>query len=244
MPRGLSMAEKKKRAIEHLFESKSVFKLDELKTEWSSKKKISKGSIEAVVQELLYEDLLHQEKIGSSNYIWSFESEQRVANENKLKKLVSQNYLIKTDKEKEIKNYFNDSNGIKMIIHTILVLFIFCTSLASHYWISRPIELSEAVQFGVKVLGTDYVEIQGWICFAVFWVLIIIYFHREIWSDLSKCGDGAKYIFYGCKINKQIETVYNTPYWDNAPKEFKEFLNKTNNDKNKEIKQQIQLSVN
>merc|ERR1712154_728109 len=83
----MDMATKKRLALEHLHESKAVFSPKELPNEWYRKKKISKSAFDAVLNELVYDDSVYKEKIGTSQYVWSFKSEHRVQNKNKLNKL-------------------------------------------------------------------------------------------------------------------------------------------------------------
>eukprot|EP01083_Nonionella_stella_P207628 754085_1 len=105
MPRkGMDMATKKRLALEHLHDSKSVWSPKELPNEWTKKKGIAKSAGEKVIEELLYDDSIRQEKIGSSKYIWAFKSEKRIDNKNKLSKLESEIAKIESDIKKE-ENY-------------------------------------------------------------------------------------------------------------------------------------------
>ena len=151
--------------------------------------------------------------------------------ETKLEEYVKTEELSKVDPEKIIKNYFDASEGIKLLIHIILTLGIFGTGIGSYVFISRNVSLSLAVSEGVTALGSDNVNVGGWVCLAIFWVLVIIYFHKEFVENAKDIGYSLYFLFHcGVKsesADKNIETVFNTPEWENAPKEFQDFMAKS-----------------
>ncbi|RIB08286.1 meiotic nuclear division protein 1 [Gigaspora rosea] len=70
----LSAAEKRKR-LEALFhETKSFYQLKELERLAPKKKGIVAQSVKDVLQDLVNDNLVSQDKIGTSNYFWSFPS--------------------------------------------------------------------------------------------------------------------------------------------------------------------------
>ena len=75
--RGLSVDEKRSRLLEVFHESGEVFVLKEVE-KLGVKKGITPQSIKDILQSLIDDDLVHQEKIGSANYFWSFPSEASV----------------------------------------------------------------------------------------------------------------------------------------------------------------------
>jgi len=91
MAKRMSMEEKKRLALVFLHESKSVFSPKELPELLYREKKISKSSGEAVLKELEGDSLIRIEKIGISNYAWSFPSEQRIRAQTREKALQTQN---------------------------------------------------------------------------------------------------------------------------------------------------------
>merc|ERR1711971_735600 len=50
-------------------------------------KKISKSAGDKVIEALEYDDLIHNEKIGTSKYIWAFKSEKSERTKNELQKM-------------------------------------------------------------------------------------------------------------------------------------------------------------
>eukprot|EP01083_Nonionella_stella_P160178 523338_1 len=131
MTKRMDMETKKRVALEHLHESKSVWSPKELPNVWHKKKKISKSAVEKVIEELEYDDSIHQEKIGASKYIWAFKSEQRVENQNKLKRLeqelnkgtedlVSQQRILeKAKNERKKENREQTLEGLNKMLNVI-----------------------------------------------------------------------------------------------------------------------------
>ncbi|XP_075265612.1 uncharacterized protein LOC142358024 [Convolutriloba macropyga] len=75
--RGLSLEDKKEKVMEIFYESSDVFLLKEIE-KLAVKKGVTFQSVKDVVQELVDMDVLHQEKIGTSNFFWAFPSEASV----------------------------------------------------------------------------------------------------------------------------------------------------------------------
>ncbi|KAI8461851.1 Mnd1 family-domain-containing protein [Phakopsora pachyrhizi] len=74
--RGLSEEEKRLRTIEFFNESNSFFTLKDL-MKWLPKTKgIVTQSVEETIKSLIDDDLIRSEKIGTTNIIWSFRSDQ------------------------------------------------------------------------------------------------------------------------------------------------------------------------
>eukprot|EP00488_Nonionellina_sp_1-RS-2012_P001402 TRINITY_DN225_c0_g1_i1.p1 TRINITY_DN225_c0_g1~~TRINITY_DN225_c0_g1_i1.p1 ORF type:complete len:124 (-),score=31.85 TRINITY_DN225_c0_g1_i1:277-648(-) len=111
-----------------------------------------------------------------------------------------------------------------------MTVAIFGTGIGSYVLIARNVELSEAVKQGASVLGSANVSSVGWLCFGLFWLLVIIYFHREFHYDLKEMGQSIAFVFKGCKhieLGADIETVFNPPFWDDGPQEYEEWVKKT-----------------
>ena len=81
--RGLSLEDKRAKVLEVFHESSEIFQLKEVE-KLAGKKGVTFQSIKDVVQSLVDDDLVHQEKIGQSNYLWSFPSEAGMRVENAL----------------------------------------------------------------------------------------------------------------------------------------------------------------
>lgn len=72
--KGLSFEEKRKRLCEIFLEKKDFFQLKELEKMGPKLKGIVSQSVKEVLQSLVDDDLVVCEKIGTSNYFWSFPS--------------------------------------------------------------------------------------------------------------------------------------------------------------------------
>ncbi len=72
--RGLSFEEKRKRLSEFLLEKKDFFQLKELEKMVPKATGIVMQSVKEVLQSLVDDRLVNSEKIGTSNYFWSFPS--------------------------------------------------------------------------------------------------------------------------------------------------------------------------
>ncbi|GFZ42399.1 hypothetical protein JCM24511_00114 [Saitozyma sp. JCM 24511] len=73
-PRGLSAAEKKVKMLEIFHETAEFFTLKELEKVAPKNKGIISQSVKDVLQELMDDGLVCFDKIGTSNYFWSFPS--------------------------------------------------------------------------------------------------------------------------------------------------------------------------
>ncbi|RKP38255.1 meiotic nuclear division protein 1 [Dimargaris cristalligena] len=72
--RGLSLAEKRQRLEEIFYETKDFFQLKELEKIAPKTKGIVVQSVKEVLQSLVDDNIVQGEKIGTSNYFWSFPS--------------------------------------------------------------------------------------------------------------------------------------------------------------------------
>ncbi|KAF8629667.1 hypothetical protein AX17_005606 [Amanita inopinata Kibby_2008] len=75
-PRGLSTEEKRIRLLEIFHETKDFFQLKELERLGPKMKGIVSQSVKEVLQSLADDGLVQTDKIGSSNFFWSFPSQQ------------------------------------------------------------------------------------------------------------------------------------------------------------------------
>eukprot|EP00729_Bicosta_minor_P014323 gene14323-14194_t len=73
--KGVSAEEKKTRTLDFFHETKTFFQLKEVEKRVSKEKGITSMAIKDVVDELISDGLVHVEKIGTSNYYWSYPSE-------------------------------------------------------------------------------------------------------------------------------------------------------------------------
>eukprot|EP01023_Acetabularia_acetabulum_P031660 TRINITY_DN29651_c0_g1_i2.p1 TRINITY_DN29651_c0_g1~~TRINITY_DN29651_c0_g1_i2.p1 ORF type:complete len:229 (-),score=35.91 TRINITY_DN29651_c0_g1_i2:365-988(-) len=81
--RGLSLEDKRQKILEVFHQSADVFVLKDVE-KLGAKKGVIPQSIKDVLQSLVDDNLVHQEKIGSSNYFWSFPGEASTQLENEV----------------------------------------------------------------------------------------------------------------------------------------------------------------
>lgn len=72
--RGLSLDEKRQKMLEIFHERKSFFQLKEIEKIAPKEKGITPMSVKEVLQSLVDDNLVDQERIGTSNYFWSYPS--------------------------------------------------------------------------------------------------------------------------------------------------------------------------
>ncbi|OZJ01649.1 hypothetical protein BZG36_05207 [Bifiguratus adelaidae] len=86
-PKGLSAEEKLKRLEQLFHETKDVFQLKELEKIAPKQKGIVMQSVKDVLQSLVDDNLVTMDKIGTSNYYWSFPSDALQKRNNKIESL-------------------------------------------------------------------------------------------------------------------------------------------------------------
>ncbi|KAI9572054.1 meiotic nuclear division protein 1 [Boletus coccyginus] len=85
-PRGLSAEEKRVKLLEIFHESKDFYQLKELEKLGPKLKGIVSQSVKEVLQSLVDDGLVQGDKIGSSNFFWSFPSQRGSILRNRLDK--------------------------------------------------------------------------------------------------------------------------------------------------------------
>ncbi|KAI0254123.1 Mnd1 family-domain-containing protein [Lactifluus subvellereus] len=83
-PRGLSAEEKRVKLLEIFHETKDFFQLKELEKLGPKLKGIVSQSVKEVLQSLVDDNLVQSDKIGSSNFFWSFPSQRGAIMQNRL----------------------------------------------------------------------------------------------------------------------------------------------------------------
>ncbi|KDQ57633.1 hypothetical protein JAAARDRAFT_130220, partial [Jaapia argillacea MUCL 33604] len=83
-PRGLSADEKRVKLLEIFHESKDFFQLKELEKLGPKLKGIVSQTVKEVLQSLVDDGLVSSDKVGSSNFFWSFPSERGTIMQNRL----------------------------------------------------------------------------------------------------------------------------------------------------------------
>ncbi|KAK0213044.1 meiotic nuclear division protein 1 [Desarmillaria ectypa] len=84
-PRGLSAEEKRVKLLEIFHETKDFYQLKELEKLGPKMKGIVSQSVKEVLQSLVDDGLVQGDKIGSSNFFWSFPSQQGALIQGRLK---------------------------------------------------------------------------------------------------------------------------------------------------------------
>ncbi|KAH6913826.1 meiotic nuclear division protein 1 [Coprinopsis sp. MPI-PUGE-AT-0042] len=93
-PRGLSAEEKRVKMLEILHETKDFYQLKELEKLGPKMKGIVSQSVKEVVQSLVDDGLVQMDKIGSSNFFWSFPSQRGAALQAQLQKAQETNEAL------------------------------------------------------------------------------------------------------------------------------------------------------
>ncbi|KAI3618951.1 meiotic nuclear division protein 1-like protein [Moniliophthora roreri] len=83
-PRGLSAEEKRVKLLEFFHETKDFYQLKELEKLAPKHKGIVSQSVKEVLQSLVDDGLVQTDKIGSSNFFWSFPSQRGTLIQNRL----------------------------------------------------------------------------------------------------------------------------------------------------------------
>ncbi|KAI9593708.1 meiotic nuclear division protein 1 [Syncephalis fuscata] len=107
--RGVSAEEKRQRMQDYFHETSDVLQLKELEKILPKAKGIVAQSVKDVLQELVNDSLVHCEKIGTSNYYWSFPSEGFRAREQKLDDLKTEQARL-SEKKLELDAAINEAN--------------------------------------------------------------------------------------------------------------------------------------
>ncbi|KAM6940367.1 meiotic nuclear division protein 1 homolog [Xenentodon cancila] len=88
--KGLSLEEKRTRMMEIFFESKDVFQLKDIEKIAPKSKGIAPMTVKEVLQSLVDDNMVDCERVGTSNYYWSFPSKALHARKHKLQELQKQ----------------------------------------------------------------------------------------------------------------------------------------------------------
>ncbi|XP_071388933.1 meiotic nuclear division protein 1 homolog [Centroberyx affinis] len=96
--KGLSLEEKRTRMMEIFFETKDVFQLKDIEKIAPKTKGITPMSVKDVLQSLVDDNMVDCERVGTSNYYWSFPSKALHARNHKLEELKKQHSEAKQRK--------------------------------------------------------------------------------------------------------------------------------------------------
>ncbi|ORX45972.1 meiotic nuclear division protein 1 [Piromyces finnis] len=103
--KALSFEEKRKRLCDLFHESKDFYQLKELERQAPKIKGIVSQSVKEVVDSLVSDNLVNCEKIGTSNYYWSFPGTSKIQKEEKIKQLkkeIKEQQKLQKEYEKNI----------------------------------------------------------------------------------------------------------------------------------------------
>jgi FtsZ-binding cell division protein ZapB len=93
--KGLSKDEKRTKLLELFHETKDVFTKDELEAQ-GAKKGVVRQSVMDVVKELVDDNEVNSDKIGTSVYFWSFPSETANKKQNQINSLTTEIEILKS----------------------------------------------------------------------------------------------------------------------------------------------------
>ncbi|KTW27466.1 uncharacterized protein T551_02965 [Pneumocystis jirovecii RU7] len=95
--KNLSLAEKRSRLEELFHESKEFFQLKEIEKKGYQEKKIVLQSIKDILQSLVDDGIVKMDKIGTTNYFWSFPSEARQSRQLRITTMEKQLETLQTE---------------------------------------------------------------------------------------------------------------------------------------------------
>lgn len=110
MPKGLSAEEKRKRLLDAFYESMDFFVLKEVE-KMATKRGIVLMSVKDVLQSLVDDNMVNQEKIGQSNFFWSFPSQKVVQRRCALAKFRAEQDALGTKLVKAQEDLVREQNG-------------------------------------------------------------------------------------------------------------------------------------
>ncbi|ORX87877.1 meiotic nuclear division protein 1 [Anaeromyces robustus] len=103
--KGITFEEKRKRLCDLFHESKDFYQLKELERQAPKLKGVVSQSVKEVIESLVADNMINCEKIGTSNYYWSFPNTSRIQKEEKiklLKKEIKEQEKLQKELEKKI----------------------------------------------------------------------------------------------------------------------------------------------
>ncbi|CAG8443713.1 9699_t:CDS:2 [Ambispora gerdemannii] len=109
-PKGLSAAEKRRRLEELFHETKEFYQLKELEKIAPKQKGIVMQSVKDVLQSLIDDNLVATDRIGTSNYFWSFPSSALQSRKAKIDELTHELEKLK-EKKSEIQLNIEKAKG-------------------------------------------------------------------------------------------------------------------------------------
>ncbi|THV05052.1 meiotic nuclear division protein 1 [Dendrothele bispora CBS 962.96] len=112
-PRGLSAEEKRVKLMEIFHETKDFYQLKELEKIAPKMKGIVSQSVKEVLQSLVDDGLVQSDKIGSSNFFWSFPSQQGALIQSRLSTVKEQRTANEVQLE-EIKNAIDMERSLRV----------------------------------------------------------------------------------------------------------------------------------
>jgi len=126
-------------------------------------------------------------------------------------------YLIDSDDDDDLNHYFSQQNVLKFkkrnyFMLTLLVLCVttFWISFFRIYWKAAFFD-RVAVGFKIFEQTTDWYD---WVVFFLFVIAWSIRYYSAIRKALKNSGKQIWFCLKCCRINKNIESRFNTPYFD------------------------------
>ncbi|KAI1301459.1 Meiotic nuclear division protein 1 -like protein [Halotydeus destructor] len=115
--KGMSLEEKRKKLNEIFVDTKDVFQLKEVEKIGSKSKGLNSMQIKEILQSLVDDNMVECEKIGTSNYYWSFPSKAILAKKQKSEELTKSLESAKqklSKVEKELKSFESVKDDLEL----------------------------------------------------------------------------------------------------------------------------------
>lgn len=145
--KGLSFEEKRKRMVDYFMDKKDFFQLKELERFLPKEKGIVSQSVKEVLQSLVDDRLVEQEKIGTSNYFFSFPSQALQKRRNKIEQLMKEissirEQIIEVDRKISLGHEERFDDGRKEILSMLLKLRMENKDLKNEVEIAKELDPS------------------------------------------------------------------------------------------------------
>ena len=119
--RGMSLEDKRNTILCIFHDTKEVYLLKDIE-KLASKRGVVLQSVKEVLQSLVDDDLVHGEKIGVSNYYWSFPSEAAVKLDAEISKLQSRTTVRQNEEETLQKELAKSKVGKEDSVRSFIIL--------------------------------------------------------------------------------------------------------------------------
>ena len=127
-------------------------------------------------------------------------------------------YLIQSDDDGDFNQYFSEQNVLKFKHRRFALITLLCIYMLTFwicfvriYWTA---DFFERVALGITVFDEQNIKWYDWAFFAIFLVAWACYNHYAIWESIKNSGKQMLFLVTCCRINKDIESRFETPFFD------------------------------